>query len=281
MAKASAALVLAAVIAPMLLAGCAPPPRDRFDHDKLNGDIDGAIGGLGTCVIILDTQSGRKVYQYGHFDICSRALPPCETFEVPAALIGLDAGLVTPQTVLKWDGSAQPITAWQTDADLGKAFHDSIGWWFGRLSQQIGPARYAAALAGFDYGDKNLKGPITSFWQGPAQGGTLGISTGSQAGFMRRLFAGQLQVKPASAQAVEAVLASETRAGATVSGIGGSCSDEPDRSRGVSWWTGRLRSPTRDLTVAAVVEAASPPPGSDVGDSLKEAFGDAGLWPSN
>lgn len=278
MMKARLAVALAAAT---LLSACTPPPRDQFDHDKLNGDIDGAIGGLGTCVIILDTRTGQKVYQYGHFDICNRALPPCETFEVPASLIGLDAGLVTPQTVLKWDGTAQPTTAWQTDADLAHAFKASIGWWFGRLTQQAGTARLKSALDGFGYGDKNLSGPIDGFWMGPAHGGALGISPASQAGFMRRLFAGKLAVKPASVQAVEAVLDSETHGGVTVSGVGGSCSDEPDRSRGVAWWTGRLKSQTRDLTIAAVVEAAAPPPGSDVGDSLKEAFSDAGLWPSS
>ncbi|MDR3512060.1 MAG: penicillin-binding transpeptidase domain-containing protein [Caulobacteraceae bacterium] len=280
MSRAVAGLVLAALVAPILLAGCAPPPRDRFDHDKLNADIDGAIGGLGTCVIILDTQSGRKVYQYGHFDICARALPPCETFEVPIALVGLDAGLVTPQAVVKWDGSPQPTRAWQTDADLAGAFHDSIGWWFGRLAQQIGHDRWATALGAFGYGNKALSGPAGSFWQGPAHGGALALSAGDQAGFMRRLFVGDLAAKPSSAQAVAAALVSETRGGAAMSGVAGSCADQADRGRGVGWWTGRLKSPQRDLTVAAVVEAAEPPPGSDIGDTLKEAFADAGLWPS-
>jgi len=279
MSKAVGGWALAALMAPLVLAGCAPPPRDRVDQDRLNADIDRAIGGLGTCVVILDTQSGRKVYQYGHFDICSRPLPPCETFEVPAALIGLDAGLITPQTVFKWDGTPQPTKAWQSDADLARAFQGSIAWWFGRLSQQIGHDRYAAALGDFGYGSKDPAGPITSFWQGPAHGGALAISPGGQAAFMRRLYAGRLPVKPASLQAVQALLRDETRGAATMSGVAGSCADQADRGRGVGWWVGRLKSPQRDLVFAAVVEAAEPPPGSDVGDSLKDAFADAGLWP--
>ena len=281
MSKTAVLRRVVALAAALALAACAPPPRDRFDHDKLNGDIDGAIGGLGTCVIVLDTQTGRKLYQYGHFDICSRPLPPCETFEPVAALIGLDAGLITPQTVFKWDGVAQPTKAWQADANLAKAFQDSNGWWFARLSQQIGHDRYAAALQAYDYGNKAVSGPLAGFWQGPTKGGGLGVSATGQAGFMRRLYAGQLPVKPEALQAVQALLQDETRGGATMSGVAASCPDQADRGRGVGWWVGRLKSPQRDLSFAAVVEAAEPPPGSDVGASLKEAFADAGIWPSN
>jgi beta-lactamase class D len=281
MPKAAPGRVLAALIIPLALGACTPPARDQVDKDKLNADIDSAIGGLGTCVIVQDTQTGRKVYQYGHYDICSRPLPPCETFEAPAALIGLDAGLVTPQTVFKWDGTPQPTKLWQTDANLSQAFQNSNGWWFARLSQQIGHDRYASALRSFDYGSKDPAGPITSFWRGPAQGGSLGISPGGQADFMRRLYTGKLAVKPASLQAVQALLQDETRGTATMSGLAASCPDQADRARGVGWWVGRLKSPQRDLVFAAVVEAAEPPPGSDVGASLKEAFADAGLWPSN
>jgi beta-lactamase class D len=275
---------LAALIAPLTLAlalaGCALPPRDRVDKDRLNADIDRTIGGLGTCVILLDTESGRKVYQYGKYDICSGRLPPCQTFEPAAALIGLDAGLITPETVFKWDGTPQPTKAWQVDADLSKAFQTSNGYWFGELSRRIGRDRYAAALKAFNYGDKSPTGPITSFWQGPAERGGLGISPAEQAGFMRRLYAGKLNVKPASLEAVRTLLAGETRGEAQMSAIAGSCADQSDRARGVGWWTGRLKSPQRDLVFAAAVESAEPPPGSEVGVNLKAIFADVGLWPA-
>jgi beta-lactamase class D len=271
---------LAAMIATLLLAGCALPPRDRVDKDKLNADIDRTIGGLGTCVILLDTESGRKVYQYGKYDICSGLLPPCQTFEPAAALVGLDAGLITPETVIKWDGTSQPIKAWQVDADLSKAFQTSNGYWFGQLSRQIGHDRYVTALGSLDYGNRQPIGPITSFWQGPAEHGGLGISPTEQAGFMRRLYVGRLKVKPESVQAVQTLMANESRGGAEMSAIAGSCADQSDRARGVGWWTGRLKTPDRDLVFAAAVESAEPPPGSEVGVNLKAIFADVGLWPA-
>jgi beta-lactamase class D len=195
------------------------------------------------------------------------------------ALIGLDAGLVTPQTVVKWDGSSQPSKAWETDADMTKAFHAAIGWWFGRLSSQIGQARYAERLKAFGYADAPTT-PITSFWQGPAHGGSMGLSTEAQAGFAQRMFAGKLPVKASSVAAVTAAMENDPHNGAMMTAIAGSCADISDQSRGVGWYVGRLKSGDRDLTFAASVEAAAPPPGSDVGDNLKAAFADAGLWPA-
>jgi beta-lactamase class D len=281
MLNTAARRILAALIAPLALAACAPPPRDRIDTDKLNADIDQSIGGLGTCVILLDTQSGRKIYQYGKYDICSEALPPCETFEPVAALIGLDAGLITPTSVIKWDGTPLPTKAWQADANLAQAVQTSNGWWFGQLSRMIGHDRYASALRSFGYGSRDPAGAITSFWQGPAQSGGLAISTAGQADVMRRLFAGRLDVKPASLQAVQALMAGETRGAAQISAIAGSCPDQADRGRGVGWWVGRLKSPERDLVFAAVVEAPEPPPGSEVAANLKDIFAAVGLWPTN
>ena len=272
-------IATAALVALLGLSACAVPVRDRVDTDALNAGIDQAIGGLDTCVVILDTQTGRKVYRYGRDTTCGQKLPPCETFELAAAAIGLDDGVITPQTVFKWDGTPQPSKLWQKDSNLAQAVHDANGWWFGHLSQQIGQARYASALADFDYGTKAPSGPITSFWRGPAQGGGLYISTDGQAAFLHRLFGGGLKIKPDSVQAVQAVMASETRDTATMTGVAGSCSDQPDHSRGVGWWVGRLKSPTRDLVFAASIEAAAPPPGADIGDNLKSIFVDARLWP--
>jgi beta-lactamase class D len=281
MADTGARRILAALLAGLTLGACAPPPRDQVDQDRLNADIDRSIGGLGTCIILLDTQSGRKIYQYGKYDICSGRLPPCQTFLPVAALIGLDAGVITPGTVLRWDGTPLPTKLWQVDSNLAQAYRSSNGWWFGRLSGAIGRDRYARALQSLDYGDKTPTGPIASFWQGPAQGGGLGVSPAGQADFMRRFWAGRLPVKPASLQAVQPLMADERRGEAQISAVAGSCADQADRGRGVGWWTGRLKSAGRDLVFAAAVEAAEPPPGSEVAVNLKAIFADVGLWPAN
>ena len=279
---------LCALLVASMLAGCTPggggagaPP---IDQDKLEAGIDRTLGGGETCVVVADAANGRTLYQYGNAGVCMRPLPPCSTFEIANTLIGLNLGLITPQTVFKWDGAPQPVKAWESDADLAKAFRYSIVWQQQRLAQQVGHDRYAQQLKAFDYGDRGPAGPINGFWLGPKAGGALAISTRQQVGFLRRLYAGQLPVKPEAAAFLRQIMIDETRADArgrryVMSGKAGSCSSLADGSRSVGWWVGRLQTPDRDLLFAASVEAANAPPGAEVQQRIKDVFADAGLWP--
>ncbi len=266
------------------LAACGPKPAPLANTDALESAIDKEIGGAGTCVILIDVKSGATLYQYNTDAVCNAPRAPCATFNTPATLIGLDDGVITPATVFKWDGSAQPVSAWQTDADAAKAYRNQIGWWFQRLATQIGPDRLGQGLNTLGFGNKSTAGPPTNFWNGPQAGGKLAISTRQQAQFMQRLYAGKLPLKGDTAAAVEALLVNETRSGAdggkyVMSGQTGSCTTQADGSRSIGWWVGRFKSPTRDLVFAASVEAAAAPPGGEVEGAIKDIFSGQGYWP--
>jgi len=279
---------LSSILLVLSLVACAPKSAPIKSQNTLESAIDKQMGGVGTCVILADTHSGDVLYQYNADKACNAPLPPCATFNIVTDLIGLDQGLVTPTTVAKWDGSPQPVRAWQTDADITKAYKNQIDWWFQRLAGAIGHDRYATALNQFDYGNKTLAGPLPLFWQGPHSGGGLSISTRQQVDFLRRLYTGKLPVRPETAAFVEKMMVDETRTGPnpnggqfTVSGETGSCPSQADGSRGVGWWVGRLKTPTRDMVFAASVEAADGPPGEEIEQTLKDIFADGGLWPQD
>ena len=272
-----------------LLAACSPaangPAAAKLDRDKLDAGVDAQIGGLGTCVILADAKTGAEVYQYGHFDVCTRPLPPCSTFDIVNETIGLDAGLITPQTVFKWDGSPQLAKLWEADADLAKASKNGVGWWYQRLARLAGHDRFVQALRALDYGSKDPVGPVDGFWLGPQAGGGLTVSTRQQVGFLKGFYRAGLPIKPQTVAAVQALMAAETRADpkggqATASGAAASCASVADGSRNVGWWIGRLRTPQRDLIFAASVEGAQAPPGLEIERRLKAVFADAGLWPA-
>jgi len=271
-----------AACAPRTGAGHAPA---AIDHDKLEAGVDRTMGGGGTCVVIADAASGWTLYQYGNAGVCMRPLPPCSTFEIPASLIGLDLGLVTPQTVFKWDRTPQPVKAWETDADMAKAFKTSIPWWYPRLAQSVGHDRFAERLKAFDYGGRDPAGPVQGFWLGPQGGGGLMISTLQQVAFLKRFYAGALPVKPQAAAFVRQILLDETRTDAkrgayVMSDKAGTCPSIAGGSRSVAWAVGRLQTPTRDLLFAASIEAADAPPGEEVRHRVKDTLSDAGLWPA-
>jgi len=281
-----------AVALALALAACGPGGKVRlpfhwpgsnlgFDKDALESAIDSGFGGIGTCVVIDDAKSGREVYRYNSHGVCSGKMPPCQTYEIAGDLMGLDAGVIDPATRLKWDGTPQPVSSWQRDADLGTAFQDSIGWWQARIARNLGHDAVRQGLHRLGYGNEDLGTSLTSFWMGPSQGGQLGISTAEQADFLHRLYAGKLQVKPSSAQAVEQVMADETRGDAAISGKGGDCATLSDSSREVAWYVGRLKSGAHDWTFAASLEGDSKNalPGIELGHRVKTAFARAGLWP--
>jgi len=258
-----------------------PGSTPAFDKTRLEAAIDKGFGGIGTCVEIADTQSGAEVYRYNSNTACMRLLPPCSTFKIPNSLIALDAGIVTPTTVFKWDKTPQPVKAWEQDADMKTAFKESIVWWYQRVAQMAGQPLYQERLKAFDYGNKAPEGPLTTFWLGPAAGGRLGISTQGQAQFLHRLYAGKLPVKPESLAFVEQIMVDEIRGASTMSGKTGTCASVADSSRSVGWWVGRLKGPQHDYVFAASIdaEAENALPGAEVKARVKSAFTQGGLWP--
>lgn len=280
-----AALMLAAALS---LPACsrveqaAKSVQSRFagpiDKARLDGLIDRSMGGPDTCVVLADLKSGSEAYRYGDNGACLRELPPCSTFDIPIALTALETGAVSPGQVVKWDGSPQPVKAWEKDADLKTAFKTSISWFFRKIAREQAPA-LDKALSDFDYGDHSHEGPADSFWMGPQQGGRLTVSTRGQAAFLRRLYGDRLPVKPQNAAVVREAMVDEIRSDSTVSGKTGTCPSNADGSRQVGWWIGRLQGPKGDYVFAASVEGEGALPGLEVQTRLKSAFAQAGLWP--
>ncbi len=258
-----------------------PHPKAALDKTAMENAIDSGFGGIGTCVVLDDTKSGREVYRYNSYGVCENKMPPCETYEIVGDLIGLDAGVIDPTSKRKWDGAPQPVSSWQQDADMKTAFDDSIGWWQARIAQDLGHDTLKQDLHRLGYGNEDIGTNLTSFWMGPAQGGQLGISTRQQAEFLHRLYAGKLPVKLQSAQAVEAVMTPETRGGASISGKAGDCATLSDSSREVAWYVGRLTSDAHDWTFAVSLEGESKNslPGIELEHRVKSAFTQAGLLP--
>lgn len=259
-----------------------PGDQTGFDKDALESAIDNGFGGIGTCLVIDDAKSGREVYRYNSYGVCTGRMPPCQTYDIAGNLIGLNAGIITPTAKVKWDGTPQPLASWQQDMDLRSAFQNSVGWWQARIAQSLGPDAVKQNLRRLGYGNGEVGASLSSFWMGPSQGGQLGISTREQADFLHRLYAGQLRVRPETAQAVQHVMVDETRGGAVISGKGGDCATLSDSSRMVAWYVGRLSNATHDWTFAASLEGDSKNalPGIELQHRVKSAFVRAGLWPA-
>ena len=268
--------------AAMALAGCDKLPGHAgpaFDKAGLEAALDPSVGGPDTCMVIEDARSGGEVYRYGASSVCSRPLAPCNTFNIPLALIGLDDGKLKPGEVWAWDGKIQPYKAWEHDADLASAWRTGAGWFFQRLARQIGPERFKQQLSAFGYGQGAPVGNPDAFWQGPAAGGGLFISTLGQAQFLKTLAQGRLPVKPGAAATVQGLMADQTRGAVALSSLGANCPSVADDSRSVSWWLGRIQGPDRDLVFALSIESDHPLPGTEIRSRTLPILTRVGLLP--
>lgn len=255
-------------------------PKAAFDKARLEAALDPSVGGPDTCMVIDDVKTGAEVYRYGAQSACNRPLAPCGTFQIPLALIGLSDGKLKLEETWAWDGKVQPYGAWQHDTDLKGAWRTGSGWFFQRLALAIGPERFKQQLSAFGYGQGAPVGRPQSFWQGPAAGGGLFVSTRNQTDFLRRLARGDLPVKPEAAATVQGLMADVTRGATSLSDTGASCPSIADASRDVSWWIGRIQGPERDLVFALSIESQNPLPGSEIRSRIVPIFTSVGLLPA-
>jgi beta-lactamase class D len=153
-----------------------------------------------TCIVIQPLTADQPLVSRGD---CATRLSPASTFKIPHALVALETGVVTPDTIEKWDGTKyarQP--KWMRDHTVISALRPSVLWFFQRIAPRIGAARMAEWLGRFEYGNRDVSGPITQYWVN----GRLQISPIEQVRFLRRFFGHSLPVRLEHIKAVHAGL---------------------------------------------------------------------------
>lgn len=153
-----------------------------------------------TCIVIQQLAAEQPLVNRGE---CATRLSPASTFKIPHALVALETGVVTPDTIEKWDGTKyarQP--KWMRDHTVISALRPSVLWFFQRIAPRIGASRMAEWLAKFEYGNRDVSGPITEYWVN----GRLQISPMEQVMFLRRFYGQSLPVRVEHLRAIRAGL---------------------------------------------------------------------------
>src|SRR5688572_10275517 len=142
-----------------------------------------------SCIVIQQLAADMPLVSRGE---CTMRLSPASTFKIPHALVALETGVVTADTLEKWDGTKyarQP--KWMREHTVISALRPSVLWFYQRIAPRIGASRMAEWLAKFEYGNRDVSGPITEYWVN----GRLQISPMEQVMFLRRLFHLSLPVR--------------------------------------------------------------------------------------
>ena len=184
-----------------------------------------------------------------------KRLPPCSTFKIWNALVGIEEGALTAaaEPFYRWDGVKRSIDAWNKDMSLREAFQASCVPAFQALARRIGPERMNHWLDALDYGDKNTRAGIDVFWLPAADRSTLLISPKEQAGLMCKLVRGELPVKPATLQLLKQLMEIRTTPKGTLYGKTGSGSF-PDGKSKIGWFVGFSESDGKTFAFAACLQ---------------------------
>jgi beta-lactamase class D len=240
----------------------------------------------GSCVLIHELSAAKPLVERG---ACTTRLSPASTFKIPHAVVALETGVVTKDTVERWDGVRhERQKEWNHDHTVITALRPSVLWFFQRIAPRIGAERMKTWLERFDYGNRDVSGPVSEYWIN----GRLLISPREQVEFLRRFYGSSLPVSDAHVRQVREGL--EQQAGTVQNALG------VHRMKGdwrgvslnsktgattaggirVSWLVGSLRSAGREYVFATAIWRADGNVDSLDGAQLAvDAFITAGLLP--
>jgi beta-lactamase class D len=215
-----------------------------------------------SCVVIYDVAA--DTYWRSDAKACAVRLSPASTFKIPHALIALETGVVTPQTLQQWDGTKYATRpAWERPHALESAIQNSVLWFFQRTAVKIGPTRMRSFLERFRYGNLDTSGPPDQYWVN----GRLRISADEQVDFLRRFYARDLAIRqehhetvfhaliepPGGVQNATGIhtLSANWKKSDTLSAKTGAGMAFADPEVRVSWLVGRLSAGGKDYIFAS------------------------------
>ena len=217
----------------------------------------------GECVVVAPLHGAETVFGG---DECRRRTLPASTFKIPHALIGLQTGVVTQRSVMKWDGAKKDFPAWERDHSLDSAIKSSVVWFFQRAAEAIGRERELQHLKAFGYGSQTFTREVDAFWLN----GDLTVSPREQIVFLKKMYSYDLPVERRHIDTVKAAMTMPAGTLSNASGVHafplkwprgtvarlktGNGSVEGER---VSWLIGEIDSSGRHYVFASRVRSST------------------------
>ena len=239
-------ILLCSILAAALLTSC-----QTFQIE--DSTAKEAFGGLGGTLVVIDCSSGlTTIYQP---DVAKIPLPPCSTFKIVNALIGLETGILSSpeEPFYRWDGVERSIPAWNHDLTLQEAFEASCVPAFQNLARKIGPERMQNWLDKIGYGNGDISAGIDVFWL-PSKGrNTITISPAEQAKLMLRIGSGEVPFSKASLAALKKLMfIKKTERGILYGKTGSGTND--DGTFVLGWFVGYTESKGKTYAFACVAQ---------------------------
>ncbi len=245
---------LTAIFLAALFYGCSINKAEVDDSLKKYFDAKQVEG----CFTMLNNADGRiVVYNMG---LDTMRLQPASTFKIINSLIALQTGVATDENmVIPWDGVRRWNKDWNKNLSMKEAFRVSAVPYYQEIARRIGKDTMQRWIDSLSYGNKNISGPIDSFWLN----NTLKISPDEQLGLMKKLYFDQLPFRKSVMETVRNMMLQEDNTNYKLSYKTGWGYDEKGQS--IGWVTGWIeenkhvyffitlvRSDNKDIDMARV-----------------------------
>ncbi len=231
------------------------------------------FAGCDGCFTLYDMKTSKLIVRSNPAR-CEERTSPCSTFKVPLALMAFDSGILEDETSpMKWDGTKTSRDEWNRDQTAATWMQNSVVWFSQRLTPQLGMERVKAYLSGFDFGNQDMAGGLTTAWLESS----LKISPDEELRFWQRFWSEELPVsKHAFDMTKKLTFVEVSRSGWTLHGKTGS-------GLGLGWFVGHVARGAREYVfVTSYSDREKPydrrPPGWIARDIAKKILAEMGLY---
>ncbi|MEM9585446.1 MAG: penicillin-binding transpeptidase domain-containing protein [Pseudomonadota bacterium] len=161
---------------------------------------------------------------------------PASTSKIPHSLIALENRLVTPETILQWDGIPRSNRAWNQNHTLQSAFQNSVVWVYQEIARTAGQTVMSDGLKRLDYGNATVGtiDQLTTYWLDD----TLSISALEQIEFLTKLALERLPLSKATYATARDIMISDAGADWTMRSKTGWRYNKTDMD--IGWFVGWL-----------------------------------------
>lgn len=148
------------------------------------------------CFILYHLNEHKIVSEYNPNNRCNQQIAPNSTFKIALSLMAFDQGIISQNTVFKWDGKKRALPDWNQDQTPSSWLKYSTVWVSQQLTPELGSKRIQDYLAKFQYGNQDFSGDpgqnngLTHAWLASS----LKISAVEQLHFLKAMLSNQLPI---------------------------------------------------------------------------------------
>ena len=160
------------------------------------------------CFGMFDNASGSfTIYNLKRYR--DSAYLPASTFKIVNSLVGIETGVISDEKmVIKWDGIVRWNPDWNKDLTMEEAFRVSSVPYYQEVARRIGRETMKKWIDTLGYGNRNISGPIDSFWLN----NHLKITPDEQLGLVKKLYFDKLPFYNRTQEIVKKVMLREDNA---------------------------------------------------------------------